>query len=61
MYSNLWRPIRDPENLEKRRAEIGLESISEFLKPKQVDLEEQIKRTEEFQKARNLEQDLGKN
>lgn len=49
---NFW-PIKDPENLEKRRAEMGMESISEFLKRKQVDLEwkleEQIKRTEEFE------------
>lgn len=48
---NFW-PIKDPENLEKRRAEMGMESISEFLKRKRVDLEwnleEQIKRTEEF-------------
>lgn len=48
---NLW-PIKDPENLEKRRAEMGLDSISEFLKRKRVDfkwdLEEQIKRSEEF-------------
>lgn len=52
---NFW-PIKDPENLEKRRAEIGLDSISEFLKRKRVDLvwnlEEQIKRTEEFERAR---------
>ena len=52
---NFW-PIKDPENLEKRRAEMGLESISEFLKRKRVDLvwnlEEQIKRTEEFERER---------
>jgi len=48
---NFW-PIKDPENLEKRRAEMGMESISQFLKRKRVDLEwnleEQIKRSEEF-------------
>lgn len=52
---NFW-PIKDPENLEKRRAKMGMESISEFLKRKRVDLEwnleEQIKRTEEFKLAK---------
>lgn len=52
---NFW-PIKDPENLEKRRAEMGLESISEFLKRKRVELEwnleEQIKRTEDFKLAK---------
>ncbi|REG89407.1 DUF6624 domain-containing protein [Winogradskyella sediminis] len=52
---NFW-PIKDPKNLEKRRAEMGMETISEFLKRKRVDLEwnleEQIKRTEAFKLAK---------
>ncbi|CAL2089574.1 DUF6624 domain-containing protein [Tenacibaculum sp. 190524A05c] len=55
---NFW-PIKNPENLEKRRAAMGLESISEFLKRKRVDLEwnleEQIKRTKEFELAKQNE------
>lgn len=47
---NVW-PVFDPVNIDKRRAEIGLEPIAEFLKNRfdfEWDLEEQIKRTEEF-------------
>lgn len=50
---NVW-PIIDPINVDKRRAEIGLEPIAEFLSRKRVQLEwnieEQIKRTEEFKR-----------
>lgn len=50
---NVW-PIIDPENVDKRRAEIGLAPIAEFLAnrrhPLKWDLEEQIKRTEEFKR-----------
>lgn len=55
---NLW-PIKDPANVNKRRAEMGMNSIEEFLKQKRVSLEwnveEQIKRTEAFmaEKKRN--------
>lgn len=48
---NVW-PIIDPENVDQRRIEIGLDSIAVFLAnrrtPMQWDLQEQIKRTEEF-------------
>lgn len=47
---NVW-PVLDPINVDKRRAEIGLEPIAEFLKNRfdfEWDLEEQIKRSEEF-------------
>ncbi|MEM6380730.1 MAG: DUF6624 domain-containing protein, partial [Bacteroidota bacterium] len=47
---NVW-PVLDPVNIDKRRAEIGLEPIAEFLKARfdfEWDLEEQIKRTEAF-------------
>jgi len=49
---NVW-PVYDPVNIDKRRAEIGLEPIAEFLKNRfdfEWNLEEQIKRTEEFQR-----------
>ena len=50
---DVW-PIADPENVDKRRADIGLEPMAEFLKnrrtPLEWNLEEQIKRTEAFQK-----------
>lgn len=52
---NVW-PVLDPKNIDKRRAKIGLEPIDEFLKNRfdfVWNLEEQIKRTEEFEKARN--------
>lgn len=48
---NVW-PVYDPANIDKRRAEIGLEPIAEFLKNRfdfEWDLEEQIKRTREFE------------
>jgi hypothetical protein len=48
---NVW-PVYDPVNIDKRRAEIGLEPIEEFLKNRfdfEWNLEEQIKRTEEFE------------
>lgn len=55
---NVW-PILDPENVDKRRAEIGLEPIAEFLSQKRVQLdwniEEQIKRTKEFEYEKQLE------
>ena len=54
---NLW-PILDPENIDKRRTEIGLDSIAIFLKNRfnfEWDLEEQIKRTAEFERNRNKE------
>ena len=50
---NLW-PVYDPENIDKRRAEIGLEPIAVFLKSRfdfEWDLEEQIRRSEEFEKS----------
>lgn len=53
---NVW-PVYDPINIDKRRAEIGLEPIAEFLKNRfdfRWNIEEQIKRTEEFEnKQRN--------
>ena len=48
---NVW-PVYDPVNIDKRRAEIGLEPIAEFLKNRfdfEWNLEEQIKRSEEFE------------
>ena len=51
---NVW-PVYDPVNIDKRRVEIGLEPITEFLKTRfdfDWNLEEQIKRTEEFEKQR---------
>lgn len=48
---NVW-PVYDPINIDKRRAEIGLEPIAEFLKNRfdfEWNIEEQIKRTEEFE------------
>ena len=48
---NVW-PVFDPVNIDKRRAEIGLEPIAEFLKNRfdfEWNLEEQIKRTAEFE------------
>jgi len=49
---NVW-PVFDPVNIDKRRTEIGLGSIKEYLKNRfdfEWNLEEQIKRTEEFKK-----------
>ena len=51
---NVW-PVYDPVNIDKRRAEIGLEPIAAFLKNRfdfEWNLEEQIKRTEEFEKEK---------
>ena len=48
---NVW-PIIDPENVDKRRAEIGLEPIADFLKARfnfDWNLEEQIQRSKEFE------------
>ena len=55
---NVW-PVYDPVNIDKRRAEIGLGPIAEFLKARfdfDWDLEEQIKRSEAFEaeKKKNL-------
>lgn len=47
---NVW-PVFDPVNIDKRRAEIGLEPIAEFLKARfkfYWNLEEQIQRSKEF-------------
>ena len=47
---DVW-PIKDPENVDKRRASIGLDSIATHLKNRfklDWDLEKQIIRTEEF-------------
>lgn len=47
---NVW-PVFDPENIDKRRAGIGLEPIAEFLKARfnfYWNLEEQIQRSKEF-------------
>lgn len=52
---NVW-PVYDPANIDKRRAEIGLGPIAEHLKNRfnfEWNLEEQIKRTVEFEKERN--------
>lgn len=51
---NVW-PIFDPENIDKRRAEIGLGPIAEHLKNRfnfEWNLEEQIQRTKEFERQR---------
>lgn len=51
---NVW-PVYDPININKRRAEIGLGTIEEHLKNRfdfEWNLEEQIQRSEEFEKAR---------
>lgn len=52
---NVW-PVYDPINIDKRRAEIGLGTIAEHLKNRfnfTWNLEEQIKRTAEFEKNKN--------
>jgi hypothetical protein len=52
---NVW-PVFDPVNIDKRRAEIGLGTIAEHLKNRfdfEWNLEEQIKRTEAFEKEKN--------
>lgn len=53
---NVW-PVFDPENIDKRRAEIGLEPIAEFLKARfdfDWNLEEQIQRTKEFRTQEHI-------
>jgi len=52
---NVW-PVFEPENIDKRRAEIGLEPIAEFLKSRfnfDWNLEEQIQRSKAFEKQKN--------
>ena len=52
---NVW-PVYDPVNIDKRRAEIGLIPIAEHLKNRfdfEWNLEEQIRRTKEFESERN--------
>lgn len=47
---NVW-PVFNPENIDRRRAEIGLEPIAEFLKARfdfDWNLEEQIQRSKDF-------------
>ncbi len=56
---NLW-PVYDPDNIDKRRAKIGLEPIAEFLENRfdfEWNLEEQIKRSEAFEKERILKKE----
>lgn len=51
---NLW-PVFDPVNIDNRRTAIGLDSIAVFLKNRfnfEWNLEEQIKRTKEFELAK---------
>jgi len=51
---NLW-PVYDPVNIDKRRAKIGLGPIAEFLENRfdfEWNLEEQLKRTIEFENER---------
>jgi len=53
---NVW-PVFDPINIDKRRAKMGLEPIAEFLKNRfdfEWNLEEQLIRSEEFEKERLL-------
>lgn len=54
---NLW-PVYDPENIDVRRAEIGLEPIAEFLKNRfdfEWNLEEQIERSKAFELKKKQE------
>lgn len=56
---NVW-PVYDPINIDKRRAAIGLEPIDVFLKNRfdfDWDMEEQIERSKEFEKARQSKMD----
>jgi hypothetical protein len=56
---NVW-PVFDPVNIDKRRAEIGLGPIAEFLMARfdfEWDLEEQIKRSEAFEAEKKLKED----
>ncbi len=51
---NLW-PVFDPENIDTRRTEIGLDSIAVFLKNRfdfEWNLEDQMRRTKEFELAK---------
>lgn len=55
---NVW-PVYDPVNIDKRRVEIGLGPIHEFLKARfdfHWDLEEQIQRTKDFEKEKKLKE-----
>lgn len=55
---NLW-PVHDPMNIDKRRAEIGLEPIAVFLKNRfdfEWNLEEQLERTATFEKERKQQE-----
>lgn len=59
---NVW-PVYDPVNIDKRRAEIGLEPIAVFLKNRfdfEWELEEQIKRTEAFKKEKSMNKRMRK-
>ena len=52
---NVW-PVYDPININKRRAEIGLGTIEEHLRNRfdfEWDLDEQLKRTAEFERVKN--------
>lgn len=54
---NVW-PVYDPTNIDKRRAEIGLEPIAEYLKNRfdfTWDLEEQMLRSKAFEKEKITE------
>lgn len=56
---NVW-PVHDPVNIDKRRAEIGLEPIAVFLKNRfdfEWDLQEQIKRTAAFEKEQKMKKE----
>ncbi|WP_235855756.1 DUF6624 domain-containing protein [Flagellimonas aequoris] len=56
---DVW-PIVDPENVDKRRAEIGLEPMTQYLKnrrfPLEWNLDDQIKRTAEFESTTGKKQ-----
>ena len=52
---NVW-PVYDPENIDKRRAEIGLPPIDEYLRNRfdfEWNLEEQVRRSKEFEQERD--------
>lgn len=56
---NVW-PVFDPVNIDKRRAEIGLGPIAEHLRNRfnfEWNLEEQIRRTEQFEKEKKLQKE----
>lgn len=56
---NVW-PVYDPVNIDKRRAKIGLGPIAEHLRDRfdfEWNLEEQIKRTVEFEAAMNKKEE----